>query len=391
MNTNKLLNELQQAHDIIAGFIRHSTWIDSPCLRNGQAFKDELFSEIKRQTAKENNINKSYSLTDPNTDTTFMLVEKIGQTLHKSNLGAPEHQFFLFALAKFTELKQTDKNNLILGVRYLTSDYAKYLNYDLSDTEQQKAFKQKVLPAVDNLRCLGEDPKELRRGLYGFINYFQSIVVDPVKGGYIEVMFTEYLVQKYLRYTAYSPLQPQLFLINGRAPTCYSIAYKLIINYNMLSNRDKNSQHYKHLSLDTILKQTKLPTEEDLKQKRQSFKNTVRNSLKQAFIMLMTEYNIIKSLKLEQEVSRTSTQRSYKLVAEEQRPEETAEAYINRITRALDKQGITYSEYKNLRLEYELTMELDYSEALEERSLNRNVRLARKKNLFERKNLNGQI
>lgn len=285
----------------------------------------------------------------------------------KRGLSINAHKLLILAMNEFNKINNfevtPDKgklslNNLRLGVHFSFTYYAELRGYDLSNKEQIKELRKSVnrdltiLKKSASLRW--EENIKGKNVNFDDMSFFGRVYL---KGDVIYMELTQSfgLYLKMLTLTQYSP---GLMLIDGRSPNAYAIGVKMCEHYNMDNNVFKGT--YNILRVETLLKETNLPTYEKILSQRGSWEAKIKEPFETALDTL-TQVGVLSSW-----------------------------AYAGKRGKVLsDAEGYNitnYHEWADLRIKFELKNPKDQTERLERKAHEKKKSEARKARANKKKN-----
>lgn len=197
------------------------------------------------------------------------------------------HKLLTVSMGEFSKVNEfeivTDKSallkNLRLGVHFSFTDYAEARGYDLTNKEQAKDARKSVRK---DLNLLMNSRLKWEETINGKVQNFDEMAIFGrvyLKGDIIYMEFT-HSFGVYLSMLPLTQYSKGLLLIDGRNPNAYTIGLKMCEHYNMDNNKFKGN--YNTLRVETLLKETNLPTYEKILSQRGSWENKIKEPFEQA-------------------------------------------------------------------------------------------------------------
>lgn len=239
----------------------------------------------------------------------------------KGNFSINTHKLLFASIAEFTRLNNSNCDTAYRIV-FPFKDYARLLNYKIDECETDtpeaaKKEKKRARQAYKNAkRSISNDAAFLKamdilcrentkEGARDFdsISLFDRVAI---RDGYIIMEFGRNMAE-YLKTLPLTQYPQALFSIDARKPNTYRIGVKMVEHYNMVANQKRKNAT--RLRVSTLLKETDLPTIDDLRNEAQNDARHWKDRIKKYFEKALDELTgkVIKSWKYTREKGKPIT------------------------------------------------------------------------------------
>ena len=275
----------------------------------------------------------------------------------KGKLSINTHKLLFAGIAEFTRLNNSNCDTAYRIV-FPLKDYARILNYKIDECETdtpEAAAKEKkrARQAYKNAkRSISEDvhflmamdiswQENTKEGPRDF-DSIHLLDRGAVRDGYIIMEFGRNMAE-YLKTLPLTQYPQALFSIDARNPNAYRMGFKMVEHYNMLNNQIKKNAT--RLRVSTLLKETDLPTIDDLRNEAQDDSRHWKDRTKKYFEKALDALTgkVIKSWKYTREKGKPITKEEVSKVSD-------------------------YYTFINLYIEFELLNAPDHTKRIEEKA-----------------------
>lgn len=261
-----------------------------------------------------------------------------------AKLGTAAHKLLIAACQQLTKninmADNAQNTSINRDIQFTIEDYAKRCNYDISNDRNKKRIKQKLSEAVRTVLLDGTLSWQDKRGNMEGINIFEF---GQIKGNYVKLKFTETITSYFLQQRTITQGSEALFRLDDRSNTAYALGYNMNLHSHMANNVELGTNNI--LSVQSLLAYTALPTIQKIRESGHSWVNMIKNPLEQALNNLVECEFITKWY-----YCRQGSKNSPVAVNE-----------------------ITYEEWEQLFIVFEIKNPPDYLPMLERRTNNREI------------------
>lgn len=219
--------------------------------------------------------------------------------------GVNVAKVFLFLVAEFTEISDNFSiNNSKISAS--VSDYARYCGKDItkhstSTPEEAAAEAKRVKSVKDQLI------KDIKKGLQNLYDISFSVEGEGltaktriisnyvVKGDDITVTFDPDLAARLSKKEhTMTQLPTAIFSVPATDPNAFHIMYKLTVQYNMDSNRERKAETYNFIGVKSLLAVAALPSFEEVQKKdRGHWERRIKEPFEEILDRLVTKYHFL--------------------------------------------------------------------------------------------------
>lgn len=276
----------------------------------------------------------------------------------KGKLSINTHKLLFAGIAEFTRLNNSNCDTAYRIV-FPLKDYARLLNYKIDECETdtpeaaakekkraRQAYKNAKRSTSEDVHFLMAVDISWQENTKDGTRDFDSIhLLDrgAVRDGYIIMEFGRNMAE-YLKTLPLTQYPQALFSIDARNPNAYRMGFKMVEHYNMLNNQIKKSAA--RLRVSTLLKETDLPTIDDLRNEAQDDSRHWKNRTRKYFEIALDNLTgkVIKSWKYTREKGKPITKEEVEKVSD-------------------------YYAFINLYIEFELLNAPDHTKRIAEKAM----------------------
>lgn len=348
----------------LLGYFPNNESTNNRVIRGCISFLSTLTTKERKDIANEQGLTDQLEAKDDGL--TFCLVKtNDGYKLQKASFCPSDSALYHYILMLFTknnDLKQHRKEQAYnLEVSFNCREYAEYRGYNLSLKSDRDTFRRSFLKSFLFLCEFGEAVINEESGnlrLLKFITEFEpptstdSSVTIVLGDGYIKKCVVK-------KRPIYTPFISNFLQVDPQDTTAYNIMFKLNEYSNILNNQEVTKDGRKQaevIRIKSLYKETGLPTAQEIKTNRWSWKQRAKKPFEEAVYRLMTKYNYLGTFKLLKERGKQE------ITIAQQETNETAKNYIIRIGKICD--SLNMEDWLNLKFNHKVLEVIDHSEAL---------------------------